>query len=180
MLDRLYKALDNELPELLAKPEVWDSLIVNRRKPFTYRVFTQLHDGIRICLHKFDSCFVDEAFDHPHPWEGAFIVLKGRYEMNVAYSCGGREDNRPDNVAKFIMGKFSSYEITNPLTWHSVVPLETTWTVMINGKAWDEDFAHSAVRRTKGKDLDKMPQDDLADHLVKFRSLLEDFQWSGK
>jgi hypothetical protein len=51
---------------------------------------------------------------------------------------------------------------------------------MINGKAWDEDFAHSAVRRTKGKDLDKMPQDDLVDHLVKFKSLLEDFQRSDK
>jgi len=43
----------------------WDSLIINRRKPYTYRLFTQI-DQDRICLHKFDTCLSEEAFFHPH------------------------------------------------------------------------------------------------------------------
>ena len=55
MLCKLYEAMDL-LPQLISKREVWDSLIVNRRKPYTYRVFTTLPNGLRLCLHKFDPC----------------------------------------------------------------------------------------------------------------------------
>ncbi len=49
---------------------VGDSLIVNRRKPITYRVFRYLNDGLRVSLHKFDPCARHEAYPHPHPWPG--------------------------------------------------------------------------------------------------------------
>ena len=81
-LDLLYTAKAN-LPGMLNQPGLWDSLIINRRKPHTYRIFTQYAD-LRLCLHKFDMCDEGEAFSHPHPWPAAFMVLKGKYKMNIA------------------------------------------------------------------------------------------------
>lgn len=170
MLDVLQKAVPT-LPELLDKRELWDSLIVNRRKPYTYRVFTKLPDGNRLCLHKFDPCHDHEAFGHPHPWAGAFLVLEGKYRMTVGYSLD--RESLPENVMTTIMTSGSMYEIVNPLTWHSVVPLETTYTIMVNGEPWKPDVAHQEVRTTRGKDLDKMPEDELLEHLKHFKELVE-------
>jgi hypothetical protein len=163
------------LPELLKDPKNWDSLIINRRKPFTYRIFTTLPNGNRICLHKFDPCHTHEAFSHPHPWPGAFAILQGRYQMKIGYSCGGREDNNPADVTTLILNKHSCYEILNPLTWHSVIPLETTFTVMVNGTPWNAETVHSDVRTTKGKDLDRMTEEELQEHLDIFKGLVQDW-----
>ena len=171
MLSELDHAL-TLLPDILDDRTAWDSLIVNRRKPFTYRVFTTLPNRLRVCLHKFDPCHDHEAFDHPHPWPGAFIVLKGSYKMKVGFSVGGRQDSDPVIVTTQILAKNSRYEIINPLTWHSVIPLEPTYTVMINGEPWDTETAHKDVRTTKGKDLDKMPETDLLEHLKIFKGLV--------
>jgi hypothetical protein len=169
MIDRLEQALIT-LPSLLNMPSRWDSLIVNRRKPHTYRVFTQV-DDLRICLHKFNTCDRHEAFAHPHPWPGAFIIMQGSYHMDTWFSPSRTESYR-HKVASFVLTKHSKYEIINPLTWHSVIPLETTYTVMVNGPAWDKEVAHVDVRRTAGKDLDKMPADELAHHLNIFQLLV--------
>lgn len=174
MLTRLQEAL-KVLPDILSNKDAWDSIIVNRRKPYTYRVFTILEDGLRLCLHKFDPCHTHEAFAHPHPWSGAFCILKGKYKMSVDYSCKGRTDIAPENVTTLILNKHSLYEITNPLTWHSVIPLETTYTVMINDAPWPLEFAHTSVRTTKGKDLEKMSNEDLVAHLDLFKNLVKEW-----
>lgn len=171
MLDSLDHALRSTLPGLLKDRSKWDSLIVNRRKPHTYRVFTTLENGNRICLHKFNPCDTHEAFAHPHPWPGAFIVLQGAYRMKVGLSKD-RDDVVVQQVAEFVLREHAAYEIVNPLTWHSVVPLTTTYTVMINGAPFPPEVAHTSVRRTGGKDLDKMPEDELVDHLQIFANLV--------
>lgn len=173
MLGKLTEVLE-KLPELLTKRSNWDSLIVNRRKPWTYRVYCQLPNGLRVCLHRFEVCDTHESHPHPHPWPGAFFLLDGAYRMTTAYSPDRTKDDRVE-IATFVLEKWSSYEITNPLTWHSITPLKTTYTVMINGEAWPEDVAHVSVRRTKGKDLEKMPENDLADHLFKFKKLIRHY-----
>lgn len=172
MLNELKQAL-KDLPSLLANRENWDSLIVNRRKPYTYRVFTRLPNGLRLCLHKFDPCHDHEAFSHPHPWPGAFAILEGSYKMQMGYSTD--RTSPPMQVTTLILPKNSMYEIVTPLTWHSVIPLETTYTVMVNGEPWSADVAHKNVRTTKGKDLDKMPENELIEHLLKFQSLVRAF-----
>lgn len=169
MLDKLYKALD-DLPNLLKDISNWDSLIVNRRKPHTYRVFTNLADGSRICLHKFNPCDRHEAFLHPHPWPGAFILLSGAYDMEVGYSPD--RTSKPTKVIDLFLTKGSVYEIVSPLTWHSVTPVEVTYTVMVNDPPWPADVAHTDVRTTKGKDLDKMPEEELKEHLALFDRML--------
>lgn len=183
-LDKEYKELTkpmiNELdaalailPDLLSKRELWDSLIVNRRKPFTYRVFTTLPNGLRCCLHKFDPCNVEESFYHPHPWPGAFVVLDGAYRMKV-----GLAPDRfagPVEVMDTIYQRYSTYAITNPLTFHSVIPLMETYSVMVNDKPWPLENCHTSVKTTKGKDLDKMPEDELIAHLGKFKGLVNNY-----
>lgn len=178
MIEMLKAAL-KELPNLLENRNNWDSLIVNRRKPYTYRVFMSLPDCVsplfnaRICLHKFDVCHDHEAFSHPHPWPGAFIILSGGYQMKVGYSS--TRESQPQDVLTTILSKHSIYEITNPLTWHSVIPLTETYTVMINGPTWDKEYAHTEVRTTKGKDLDKMPEEELLEHLNIFKKLVGEY-----
>lgn len=169
----MLSALDavlRSLPALLNAPAGWDSLIVNRRKPTTYRVFRHLGDGVRVSLHKFDPCDRREAYPHPHPWPGAFALLEGSYRMWVGFTpdLASRE---PVTVTETVLTAGSRYEITEPRTWHSVTPLEECWTVMVNGAPW-KTLAHAAAPTTTGKDLDKMPPDELAAHLEKFRELL--------
>lgn len=176
MLDVLSHAL-HLLPGLMAVRELWSSLIVNRRKPWTYRAFTSFpHDGenFRICLHRFATCDEMESFLHPHPWPGAFIILQGQYLMNLGQSAD--RISKPTDVARILLGPGSSYAITNPLTWHSVTPIEECFTVMVNGTPWDtQTVAHTEVRTTKGKDLDSMTSEDLDAHFEIFRRLWSEY-----
>jgi len=172
MLSELHKAMD-ELPDLLADRGKWDSLIVNLRKPWTYRVYSRLKSGMRVCLHRFEVCHKHEAFKHPHPWPGAFIVLDGAYKMEVGYSPD--RVSKPSEVTTLILRKWSEYEIVSPLTWHAVIPLETTHTVMVNDESWPPEVAHKEVRTTKGKDLDRMPENELIAHLAKFQALVREY-----
>lgn len=171
MLAKLFEVLPL-VSELVTDPARWDSLVVNRRKPHTYRVFTTLDSGLRVCLHRFNPCDTHEAFVHPHPWPGAFLILDGRYDMQLSRS-GDRRDVSPTVVTNLVMAAGSAYEITDPLVWHAVVPQMVTHTIMVNGPAWPADVAHESVRRTAGKDLEKLPADELLAHLGTFRGLLE-------
>jgi len=170
MLDRLAEVVKILLP-LLDDKSKWDSLIVNRRKPFTYRVHTQLED-VRVCLHRFDTCEEEESFFHPHPWPGAFLILSGGYRMGVGYSQSNIE--KPDHVMTLDLTKWCRYEITEPMTWHSVTPRGRTYSVMVNGPPW-EGRGHKDVRTTKGKDLEKMSDKDLQEHLDAFKFLIDEY-----
>lgn len=163
-----------ELPDLLVDRSKWDSLIVNRRKPWTYRVYSQLSNGMRVCLHRFETCHTHEAFSHPHPWPGAFMILQGSYKMNIGYSVD--RTSPMNDVMTTVMGKWSKYEIVNPLAWHAVSPLETTYTIMVNDTPWSLDVAHEKVVTTKGKDLDKMPENELLEHLSMFSALVKEYR----
>lgn len=174
MLQRLAEVM-RILPPLLSDKSKWDSLIVNRRKPYTYRVHTQL-DDVRVCLHKFEQCDEHESFFHPHPWPGAFVVLSGGYRMGVGYSQSRTAPPKP--VLTLNLTKWSSYEITDPNTWHSVTPHGLTYSVMVNGTPWAADFAHQDVRTTKGKDLKKMSDADLEEHLRAFSWLVDEYNRS--
>lgn len=173
MLALLYEIMDKHLPAWLDDPSKWESLIVNKRKPHTYRVFTQ-YGKFRVCLHKFNACDKHEAFFHPHPWPAAFTILSGSYQMYTGHSKDRESDPFP--VADFILTPGSSYTIMLPRTWHMIVPVDTTYTVMVNGEPWSNDIAHASVRTTKGKDLEKMPEAELVEHLATFKKLLGEWR----
>lgn len=169
--------LEFMIPDILKSihEDVWDSLIINRRKPYTYRLFRQFgpHGQRRVCLHKFDPCSESDAFPHPHPWPGAFMILDGEYKQSIGIS----EDlkTHPKVFYHEILRPYSTYEIADPHIWHIVQPLKTTYTVMINDAPWDKEEAHTEVRTTKGKDLKTMSSWDVGIHLKVFDRLLSDF-----
>lgn len=169
MLDKLDEAL-KFLPEAIKDPSKWDSLIINRRRPHTYRVFTILEGGLRVCLHRFEPCSPEEAFYHPHPWPGSFVVLKGSYRMRVGYSVD--RTSKPIEVIDTVLTAGARYSMTNPMAWHSVQPLETCYSVMVNGEPWEEEIVHESAPTTKGKDLQKMTPDELRAHLDIYKVLL--------
>ena len=144
----------------------WDSLVINRRKPHTYRIFKQYGD-YRVCLHKFEPCEEHEAFGHPHPWAGAFLVLKGECTQYIGLSTS---DTGPVWCYKELIRPGTMYEITKPMTWHRIQPLKTTWTVMINREPWR--YPHVDVKTTKGKDLEKMDDKSKKEHLSTFYMLI--------
>lgn len=172
MLDTLMSSLET-VHDLLADTGRWQSLIINRRKPHTFRASTILDNGLRVCLHKFNVCDEHEAHPHPHPWPGAFLILQGSYKMLVGRSQDREASAMP--ILPIILTRGSAYEISDPLVWHSVVPLETTYTIMVNGPAWDPGAAHIEVRTTKGKDLESMPENELREHLELFQDLIRPF-----
>lgn len=161
ILQKVRQALDtNDL-------SMWDSLVINRRKPHTYRVFRQFGD-YRVCLHRFEPCEESDAFPHPHPWPGAFLLLQGEY----VHTIGGSADleSEPEYYIREVVRPYSMYEIINPHTWHKVQPLQTTYTLMMNGEPWETQ--HNETRTTKGKDLLSMNEGSLWQHLNEFERLL--------
>ena len=64
----------------------------------------------------------------------------------------------------------SKYVMTEPCTSHSVQPLETCWSVMVNLPP--SDLQHKDAPTTKGKDLDQMSDQEIKEHLLKFQELL--------
>lgn len=151
----------------------WDSLVINRRKPHTTRAFRMFGEN-RVCLHRFEPCEEEDCFSHPHPWPGAFLMLKGEYIHTVG--CTNFLIGKKKHVQwlfREIVRPYSMYEITNPFVWHGVHPLKQTWTIMMNGPEFDNK--HEATVTTKGKDLDSLPANELGNHLTYFEILLSQY-----
>lgn len=164
----------NPPPKGFAHRSNFDSLVINRRKPHTYRAFCYPDipelKGTRICLHRFEPCSEDEAFLHPHPWPSAMMILKGQYRMRVG--CSPDMASKPVMVMDTVLSAGSVYVMEEPKGWHSVQPITTCWSIMVNGQPWG-DKAHEEAPTTKGKDLQKMTPDELNEHLMKFDAMLE-------
>ena len=171
MIDKLHELLPVVLEDLQKKNyDEWDTLVINRRKPHTYRI-SKMYGDYRICLHNFVECEEDEAFAHPHPWPGAFLLLSGEYYHRLARSKNAI--TLPTSYHKQLLRANSMYEITHPLEWHSVQPLVRTMTIMINGKPWTAQ--HVETRTTKGKDLEKMERGLVVSHCCVFENLITEY-----
>jgi len=161
---------NSTLMKLLDIPELWNSLIINKRKPETYRLFTFVGDS-RICLHRFSPADETEAFWHPHPWPARFYLMDGEYKLFLSTSKD-RESGYDPAYSVVTMRPGAYYDMDHPLSWHKIVPTYITYTIMINGPAWNDDVAHTAVRRTKGKDLECMSHVEVLSQLNKFKELV--------
>lgn len=164
MLDRLEEVLySNDIYKYLQSPEEWDSLVINRGKPETLR-FIKMFGNTRVCLHRFSPCNTDESIWHPHAWPAAFLILEGKYQLDFGYSFD--RFSEPEHVSTCVMSPGSSYEMTNPLVWHRITPLNDSqvFTIMVNGEPFKEP--HSQIRTTIGKGL--LPvEDETKDNLMK-------------
>jgi hypothetical protein len=132
MLNEL-KELEARLPELLAQPGIWNSLLIDYYPPKVERLWTQLGEQ-RLMLHVIHPCAQDEALWHPHPWPSAIKILSGRYEMGCGY---GRGIKTPPTSHTLILAAGSSYEMLHRDGWHYVRPLDApSHSLMLIGKPW--------------------------------------------
>lgn len=167
MLEVLNDIIKNKLIGFIQDKDGWDSLVINRRKPYTYRAFYQ-YGEYRVCLHRFEQCDPQEAFPHPHAWPAAFRILEGEYMMNIweAPTLMVPPIGRP--TVKLHLTTGSSYEMVNPKAWHTIQPLKECYTVMVNGAPYPAHEQHANIVTTKGKDLDKMSPNQLQTHFETF------------
>jgi hypothetical protein len=130
MLASLLTIVEDELPALIADPNTpWQTLDVLYEEPRVERVWLQFGNK-RIHLHRIHPC--QKPYRHVHPWPSAILVLSGTYEMEVGKLPGNQVP-----AATLILSAGSSYEMLNPLAWHSVRPLiEPSLSVMLTGQPW--------------------------------------------
>ncbi|MGK7943504.1 MAG: hypothetical protein AB4058_03455 [Microcystaceae cyanobacterium] len=147
----------------------WESIVINKRKPYTYRAF-MMYKETRICLHRFEACEAHESFAHPHPWPSSMLILEGDYDMDLFFTS----DLKSSELLPVINVSLSSgsiYHIKEQKTWHKVIPRTICYSLMINGSRWS--YPHRYAPTTKGKGLKPMAETVLQDHLSKCQQLIK-------
>ena len=143
MIDLLKKIEDKELLQLLDKPEVWHSLLIDYHPPVVHRLWTQIGEH-RLFLHNISPFTREEALYHPHPSESAMHIIPtfgSTYEMGLAYS--EREDFHElthadmQTVCRLELQGDNYYEMRHINGWHYVRPIgRAVYTVMLVSKPW--------------------------------------------
>ena len=133
MIDLLRQAI-NELPKLMKDKSKWDSQDITFKESPLHRIYTYT-DDYTLCLHKFNKYKTEKPFYHNHPWKFATMIVEGCYEAYVGTKhkpCG-----------PFVFHPFSYYKSATNGEWHSVIPYEKTYTILVYSKNYaglDWDF----------------------------------------
>jgi hypothetical protein len=141
-----------DLPALLATSGNWKSLHVTYEEPHVERLWIPYGDGeeFRLNIHRIRACNVGATLFHPHPWPSASYILRGVYEMQVAYD---EREYRADldllNVAAtFYLPAGTAYEMVYRHGWHAVSPkTENTLSVFLTGRPWGRSGPVPPVRQ---------------------------------
>ena len=149
----------------------WKSIVINKRKPYTFRAFVEQGDS-RICLHRFEACDPEDSFAHPHPWPSSVLILSGSYDMAVMRT-EDLQSSEPSPVIDLTLSAGSIYHMNDRHTWHQVIPRSECYSLMVNGPRWEN--AHRFAPSTSGKGLQPMDTETLNRHLANCRELLAEY-----
>jgi hypothetical protein len=137
MLEVLHK-VEEMMPSLLSQEEAWHTLYIDYHPPIVERLFQDIfvnEQKYRVFLHRIHPCAPGEDLFHPHPWESAMRILRGRYEMEIGFGAG---QTTPPVLGKVILSTGDEYELTHPDAWHRVRPLERpVYSLMVAGTRWN-------------------------------------------
>lgn len=136
MIDKLQQIEDKKILELLSKPELWQTKLVNYFPPIVERCWIQL-GNYRLLLHFIHECKAEDALFHTHRWPSAMHVLNGKYEMGLGF---GEGDVPPPKMATILFDNGGYYDMTHKDGWHYVRPIGGVCaTVMLTGPTWDRE-----------------------------------------
>jgi hypothetical protein len=169
----------NELLEIssyLDEPETWGSLVINKRKPYTQRLF-RLDGAIRTCLHMFEPCKEEESFGHTHSWPARFMCLQGSYFMRSAFYYYHSSDVLIKTNSSLLTAG-SWYEMSDPALYHKIVPLEPSFTIMQNGMPYRNP--HESCVTTRGKELLQLDEASTHALLESFQSLIDNYLYASE
>lgn len=145
-MKNILQIIENQLPKLLRNESLWKSVYVDYHKPFVKRLWTNfIFEGhnYRIYLHEIESCNIEEALFHPHPWPSIMKLLSGSYHMNVGYGEGLIS---PPVAVQLELPAGTTYEMSEINSWHAVAPLkDSSFSLMITGEPWKRESHKSTT-----------------------------------
>ena len=146
----------------------FDSILIDKRDPITYRLFKEFPDGKRICLHKIGQ---GKTAIHAHKYNVRVLILQGEYTHNIGYWNGTDSDFSINHVYTSQCGAGHSYEIDDPNTLHGLVARgKPVYSIMIN----DYNFGSPNPKciSTKGNDLGPIPTSQKQELVNYFKDLI--------
>jgi hypothetical protein len=159
MLKELKKAI-NDLPELIKNTDQWGSQFIDYDNPYVHRMYLDQGD-ITVNMHMFTPTN-SEIVWHPHPWPAAFMIAKGGYELQLGLSEDG--ETPPEPIGPVIMTTGSFYQMASQYEWHSVRPLDYTFTFSVQGPEFDVDWSFETDDRKAFRDLTEDEKEPLITH----------------
>lgn len=167
MINKLREA-ESILPDLLRNSDIWNSLDVDYYPPRVERLWMQYDEDHRLYIHIIHPTNEDCLF-HKHRWPAAFKILKGSYEMGVAYSekeISSEEAYNIVPVSRFILNEKSYYEMTNTHTLHYVRPLDKeSLSLMITGPLYPEAEFRKEILNKDLKPLSNNRKEEILGYL---------------
>ena len=140
----LLAEVESELPERIAKGD-FRSMHVTYAKPYVERLFYSRGEH-RVFLHRIDSCTLEEALWHPHPWPSLIKVLDTEGGL-YRHSVGDRTSVFALQTGTASVLRPITYTMLEQKAFHSVSTDKSSWSVMITGPRWSppEPSKHQAV-----------------------------------
>jgi hypothetical protein len=105
----------------------WNGMEIRHERPHIDRIWTTLDQGYRICFHKMHTIGPNTPYYHPHPWEFQTFIIKGQYYTNVGTNITTDDRKKliqPTVSLRLKLTAGSWYHMDNPLTWHTVEPID--------------------------------------------------------
>ena len=171
MIEKLKDIEKNLLPELLGKPEVWNTLDIDYYPPRVERLWTKIDDDHRLFIHIIHPTNEPCLF-HKHRWPAAFKMISGSYEMGISYcenEISSEEAYNLNTVAKFIVNTGSYYEMVNTHTLHYVKPIDgISISLMLTGQLYPEAEFRKEVLDKKLEPLSDLRKSQIISNLLYF------------
>lgn len=173
MIEHLKAFEVGRLREILFKTPEWQlqnlrSLMIDYYPPVVERIWIQdPQTGFRYYLHRIHRSEEKDCLFHKHRWPSAIHVVKGKYEMAVAYhenAVNSENAHQLPIACKLELSEGSFYEMVTPHGMHYVNPItEDTLSLMVSGLPYPED-----IREAEHPPLKPLPKEN-------FFSLLQEF-----
>lgn len=154
------------------KDERWIGIKIRHEKPYVDRIWLQIGNQYRLCLHKIYPLVDGEtAFYHPHPWEFEAFIAKGSYFSNIGCNSTPQERQdltQPPIASRIMLAEGSWYLMDNTNTWHTVEPIANpVYSVVLTKRRWNVK-----VPRQCHVQNNTMNQEEVTDLLQDFNKIL--------
>lgn len=142
--------LELQLARLLDTKGWIDTYVYGYRESVVFRIERPWEDCM-VRLNYFQPDPTDRPPNyetlHPHRWRGAFRIVEGGYDMDLAYLYDEKDD-APTKISTLFFGAGASYSMEDPRLWHAVRKDIDTYTICLCGPEFpNRDLIHIAERR---------------------------------
>ena len=139
MIEKLKQIESKLLLDLLSKPNIWNTAMIDHSKPLVEKLWTQV-GNYSITLQFIHHCGIKDAIYHLHASPSAIHMLEGDFDMGIGFG-----ENIPDEVCSmFVKGGNMYYDMKNVNGWQYIRPAVAVCSMtMLSGKPWDRMLPES-------------------------------------